>query len=145
MLRKMFLHINLPDDAEEDVLVGLADQLPPASNRKSGRESQDAEEILNLLKTGNEWLQKTLELIGGICSASTPDFKRSWGLCMVASVKNIHPSLWRSIHHQSYQMMAQYLDQSAAIQQGTDGQSPQQNNLFTVLILNSVSFVHFVS
>ena len=59
--------------------------------------SLDTEENLNLLKTGNEWMQKMLEFIVSTLSASAPDLKRSWCLWMETSGMEIHLSLWRSL------------------------------------------------
>ena len=38
------------------------------STKRSSKESQDTEEILNLLKMGNKWTQKTLEQIDSTLS-----------------------------------------------------------------------------
>ena len=78
------------------------------STKRSSKESQDTEEILNLLKRGNEWIQKILEQIDRTLSVSTPDLKKSWYLSMEASVKEIDPSLWGSFQQRSYQMIAYY-------------------------------------
>ena len=113
----------VPEDGEEEVLAGLVDQIPPSSMIKS-------EEILNHLKTGNEWMQKTLELIDSTLSAYAPDMKMSWNLMMETYVKEIDPFLWRCFKDQSYQMITQCIDQYAAIKQtpggGGGGQSQQQ-------------------
>ena len=50
------------DDTEEEILAGSIDQFHPASSKKSSKEGKDTEEILNLLKTGNEHTQETIEL-----------------------------------------------------------------------------------
>ena len=114
---------SLPDD--EEVLAGSVDQLPPLSSKRSRKASTDTEEILNFLKTGNEHMQKTLELIYSTFAASTPSLKRSRCLWKEASVKDINPSLWRSFQHQSNRMITHYLNQSALIQQAADEQSQQ--------------------
>ena len=83
--------------------------------KRSRKDGKDTEEIINLLRTGNEHNQKTLELIDNTFSASTPDLKRSWCLWMEASVKEIHPSLWRLFQDHLYQLITQFIDQSAAV------------------------------
>ena len=61
------------------------------STKRSSKENRDTEKILNLLKTSNEWTQKTLEQIDSTLSASTPHLKNSWCLWMEPSVKEINP------------------------------------------------------
>ena len=87
------------------------------------------EGILNLLKLGNE---QTLEQIDSTLSASATDVKKSCCLWMQASVKEIDLSLWRSFQDQSYQMITQYVDQSAAIKQSVTGQVEPQYILCNV-------------
>ena len=83
-------------NCEEEVLVGLVDQITPVSTKRSSKDSRDTEQILNLLKMGNEQTQNTLEQIDSTLSAFTPDLKKSRCLWMEPSVKKIDPSLWRS-------------------------------------------------
>ena len=61
----------VPVDGEEEVLAGFVGQVSSASSRKSRKDSQDTEKILDLLQTGNEWTQKTLEMIDSTLPAST--------------------------------------------------------------------------
>ena len=72
------------------MLAGLADQVTPVFTKMSNKESRDTEKILNLLKTGKEQTQKTLDQIdstlsvtseevlipldGGICEGDRPVF-----------------------------------------------------------------------
>ena len=77
-------------------------------------------------------LYKCLQ-VDSTLSASTPDLKKSWCLLMEASVKEIDSFLWRSFQDQSYQMITQHIDQSAAIKQSVTGRAEQQYILCNVL------------
>ena len=92
-------------DGEDEVLAGSVHQITPVSTNRSSNETWDSKEILNLLKTGNKWAHETLEHIDSTLSASTLDLKKYWCLWMEASMKDIHPSLWRSFQDQCYQMI----------------------------------------
>ena len=70
-------------------MAGSTDELP-VSSKKSCKDSKVNEEILSLLRTGNERTLKTLELIDNTLS---PDLKRSWFFWMETSAKEIDPSL----------------------------------------------------
>ena len=71
--------------------MGSVEQITPMSTKRSSKERWDTEEILKLLKVGNEQTKKTLEQIDSTLSASTPDMKKSWCLWMEANVKQIDP------------------------------------------------------
>ena len=92
------------------MLAGSVDQVTDLSTKRSSQESGDTEEILSL-KVGNEQTKKTLEQIDSTFS----HIKKSQCLWMEASVKEIDPSLWKSFQDQSYQMITQYVYQSAAV------------------------------
>ena len=110
----------VPDYPQEEVLVGTVDQLPSSLSKKSKKEEGNTEEILDLLKTDKEHIRQMLELIDNTLSTSNPDLKRSWCLCMEASGKDIRLSLWRSYNGQSYLLITQFIDQSAALKQVED-------------------------
>ena len=93
------------EDGEEKVLAESIDQVTPLPTKRSSKESRDTEEILNLLKVGNEQSKKILEQNDNALSASIPEVKKSWCLWMEASVNKINPFLWRSSPDQCYQMI----------------------------------------
>ena len=70
------------DDGKEEVLARLVDQITSASTKRSGKESWNTEEILNLLKMVNKQTHKTLEQIDSTLSVLTPDLKKYWCLWM---------------------------------------------------------------
>ena len=45
------------------MLAGSVDHITPVSTKRSSKETRDTEEILKLLKMGNEWMQKSMEQI----------------------------------------------------------------------------------
>ena len=61
------------EDGEEELLVGSVDQITPVSTNRSTKESWNTEEILNLLKMGNEQTKKTLGQIDNSLSDLVPD------------------------------------------------------------------------
>ena len=91
----------VPKDGEEEVLAGSVYKVPSASSRMPRKEIWDTEEVL--FKTGNEQTQKTLDLIDSTLS----EIDQLWD--------------------QSYQMIKQYHDQSAAIKQTAEGQNVSLN------------------
>ena len=59
---------------------GNEDQVISLPTKRSSRECQDTDEILNFLKVGNEQTKKTYEQIESTLSACTLDVKKSWHL-----------------------------------------------------------------
>ena len=104
------------EDGEEEVLEGSVYQVTPLISTRSSKDSWETEDILNILKVSQE---QTKKQIHSTLAASSPDVKKSWCLWIEANVKDVDPFLWRSFRDQLYQMITQYVDQSAIISMGS--------------------------